>query len=185
MQDTVKPSSSTADPQVHPSAAEATGNSSGPPRAGRPEAAAAIWDWRGERAAGDQAGSAAHHRRQGVIQALVGAAVGMAIFLFWRPGIAYLVWTISTLTLLAALLSPEGVYAAIGRGIAGLSRWVGRLLGYVLLVPLFFLFFTLFGWLFRGGRKDRLERWFDRETASYWKPRQDGDRTLADYERQF
>lgn len=180
----MKPSPSPAETELRGSAA-AAGNTSGPPRAGRPEAAAAIWGRRGESATGEETASVAHHRRQGVIQALVGGAVGTVIFFFWHPAIAYLAWSLSALTLVAALLSPEGAYAAIGRGIAWLSRGVGRVLGYVLLVPLFFLFFTLFGRLFRGGRKDRLERWFDRDTSSYWKPRPDGDRTLADYERQF
>lgn len=171
-----------ADPAA---AAPAPGNSSGPPRPGRPEASAAVWDWRGERSPVAAEDPAARHRRHGVIQALVGALIGTLVFFFWHPWIAYLAWSLSAVTLAAALLSPQRAYAAIGRGVAAFSRGVGRVLGYVLLVPLFFLFFTLFGRLFRRGRRDRLERFFEPGAASYWKRRRDGRRTLADYERQF
>ena len=66
-----------------------------------------------------------------------------------------------------------------------LSLQVGRLLGMVLLVPLFYGFFMVYGLLFRGGRRDKLERYFDKDVESYWKIRNDKKRDLRFYERQF
>lgn len=173
-----------AAPEEAPVASRPLGSSSGAPRCGRPEAAAAIWRWRQEGGGGDAA-EAARQRRRGVIQAAVGVVAGAAVFFFWRREAAYVVWAVSAVTLALALVSPLGAFAALGRGLARFSHWVGRALAWVLFVPVFFLFFTLFGRLLRSGRRDRLERWFDRGAASYWQRRPDGDRTLADYRRQF
>jgi hypothetical protein len=173
-----------AAPDAPPTTSRALGSSSGAPRPGRPEAAAAIWRWREVGGEGDR-GEAARQRRRGVIQALVGAVAGVAVFFFWRREAAFVVWAVSAVTLALALASPLGAYAALGRGLARFSHWVGRALAWVLFVPVFFLFFTLFGRLLRSGRRDRLERWFDRRAPSYWKQRPDGERTLADYRRQF
>jgi hypothetical protein len=49
---------------------------------------------------------------------------------------------------------------------------VGRLLTWVLLVPLFYAFFLPFGALLRRGRSDRLARRFDAGATSYWEPRE-------------
>jgi hypothetical protein len=154
-------------------------------RPGRPQAAAAVWDWRGERPPGQAAPTAWHLRREGLIRALAGAALGAAAFLFWHRTPAYVVWAVSALTLFLALTSPAGAYAALGRGLAAFGRLVGRVLAVVLLTPVFLLFFLPFRLLLRSGRRDRLERFFDREAPTYWKRRQDPERTRAFYERQF
>ena len=156
-----------------------------PLRPGRPEAAAAIWDWRGERAPAPLAPSTARLRLEGLVRSLVGAAIGTAVFFLWHRNVAYVVWASAALTLLAAMASPTGAYAALGRGLAAFGRAVGRVLTVVLLTPVFLLFFLPFRLLLRGGRRDRLERWFDRELPSYWKRRDEPERTKASYERQF
>jgi hypothetical protein len=99
--------------------------------------------------------------------------------------LAYVAWGISALILLLALISPAGAYAALGRGLEAFGRLVGRVLAVVLLTPVFFLFFTLFGRLFRTGRRDRLERWFDAAAPSYWHRRDDPPRSAASYEKAF
>jgi hypothetical protein len=151
------------------------------PAAGRPEAAAAVWDWRrnGESAAGD---GPSRLRRRALVEAAVAAAAGGLLF-FWKPPLAWVAWTIGAATLLAALLSPEGLYAGIRRGVAWFGHAVGQVLTVVLLVPLFFGFFAVFGALFRRGRRNRMEPRFDRAAPSYWKRRDARERTLADYER--
>ena len=79
----------------------------------------------------------------------------------------------------------DGVYAAIGRGLALLGHGIGRLLAIVLLTPLFWLVFVPFGRLLRGGRRDKLERWFDVAAPSYWHRREGRPRTKRSYERAF
>lgn len=163
-----------------------------PPRPGRPEAAAVVWDWRGVGGEGGAAAPAslgrplaARLRREGLVRALVAGVAGAAVFFLWHRGAAYVVWTIAGLTLLAALASPTGAYAALGRGLAAFGRAVGRVLAVVLLTPLYFLFFVPFRALLRSGRRDRLERWFDRGAGTYWRRRSDPERTRESYERQF
>lgn len=153
-------------------------------RPGRPEAAAAIWRWKGA-AAPAASLKAAALRREGVIRALVGAVVGGVLFALGLHRLAYVAWGISTLILLAALVSPAGAYAAIGRGLQAFGRLVGRVLAVLLLTPVFFLFFLPFGRLLRGGRRDRLERWFDRAAPTYWRRRDDAPRTAGSYGKAF
>jgi hypothetical protein len=151
---------------------------------GRPEAAAAAWDRRrGE--ASPQAGEPPPRlRRRALVEAAVGAAAGALLYL-WRPAVAGVAWSLAALVLAAALASPTLVYAGFRRAVAWLGHAVGQLLTVVLLVPVFLGFFALGGGLFRRGRRNRMERRFDRAAPTYWKRRPEGERTLADYERMF
>jgi hypothetical protein len=124
-------------------------------------------------------------RREGVLRALVGGAAGGIFLALGARSMAQIAWGVSGFVLLAALLSPTGIYAAIGRFLALFGRFVGKVLAVVFLTPAFFLIFLPFGWLLRRGRKDRLERWFDRAAPSYWHRREDAPRTRASYEKAF
>ena len=152
-------------------------------RPSRPEAATVAWPWKTE-AARSNAPTAGALRREGVLRGLVGLAIGTALY-FWKPPLAYVAWSLSGFVLLAALVSPGGLYAAIGRGLARFGEWVGRFLAVVLLTPVFFLFFLPFGRLTRWGRRDKLERWFDSATSTYWHARTDPPRDRAFYEKAF
>lgn len=157
-------------------------------RAGSPAAAAAVWRWRDASPA--FALAAARERRrtlrwQGVLRALVGAAVGGVLFYLGATILARVAWAGAGVVLLAALASPDGAYAAIGRGLARLGHGIGRLLAIVLLTPVYWIFFVPFGRLLRSGRRDRLERWFDATAPTYWHRRTDALRTKASYERAF
>jgi hypothetical protein len=158
-----------------------------PPRTGDPRAADAIWNWRDAR--GGQAGhapdAAAHAQREGTIRAIVGAVIGVVIFLFWHRPLAWVVWSIAALTFGAAVLSPVGIYRWIQVGVNRLAEWVSSILTWLVLPIFFFVFCFPFGAVARRGRNDRLERWFDRGLPSYWKRRKDHDRNAAFYERQF
>lgn len=144
----------------------------------------AIWDWRGATATGS-ADPAAALRRTGLIQALVGAAVAALLWAFDRPLLAAIVGSIAAFTLVAALASPTGLYAAIHRGLAVLGGWIGRFLTVVLLTPLFFGFFAVFGGLFRRGSRDKLDRRLDPDAPTYWRQRDDGEPSRDRYERHF
>jgi hypothetical protein len=151
---------------------------------GRPEAGAAIWDWQ----ARSQASDSEERRRaplHGALQAAVGGAIGALIYLLWSRTLGAVVWTIAALTLATALSSPLRAYAAIRRAVGLLATAVGVGMGWLLLTPLYFLFFVPFGLLFRSGRRDRLERWFDPHSPTYWKRRRVETLSASDYERQF
>jgi hypothetical protein len=153
------------------------------PPAGRAEAAAAIWDWRRALGArGDAAAEASRKRLRGVIQALVAAGMGAVLLFFSLRTPAFLALGLAGLVGVSALVAPLSLFAAIEHAFLGLGRWTGALLGWVLLVPVFYLFFAPFGRLLRRGRRDRLQRRFDREAPSYWEPHR-GLRVASDSHR--
>jgi len=155
-------------------------------RPGKAEAAATVWRWR-EKGDARVAGIARRRklRREGLIRALVGGVIGGFLFYFGATLFARVAWAGSAVVLLAALASPAGLYSAIGRGLALLGHGIGRLLAVLLLTPVFLFFFVPFGRLLRGGRRDRLERWFDPAATTYWRRRDDAPRTTSSYERAF
>ncbi|MDQ3035266.1 MAG: hypothetical protein M3Y87_22860 [Myxococcota bacterium] len=142
---------------------------SDPVRRGRPEAAAAIWSWR-DRDALERARLKAL-RRGGVLRAVVAVIAASVLAFFERPIMASIAIGIGLLTLVLALVSPGGAYASLSRGVDRVGALIGAILTYVLLTPVFFLFFLPFGMLMRRGARDRLRRRFERERASYWTKR--------------
>lgn len=162
--------------------------SSASARSGTPAAAAVAWRWRetaGADGAADRLARRRRLRREGLLRAAIGGVVGGGLFLLGATLLARVAWTGAGFVLLAALASPEGLYAAIGRGLALLGHAVGRLLAIVFLTPVFLLFFVPFGLLLRRGRRDRLERWFDPAAATYWHRRDDAPRTKSSYDKAF
>lgn len=153
---------------------------SDPVRAGRPEAAAVIWDWRGE--ADDSRHRAKHARRGALIRFVVASAAGAIFFVLHRPVAASIAGGIGTLTLILALASPLGAYAKLDRVVTRAGELVGTVFTWVLLAPVFYLFFTPFGFLFRRGARDPMKRRFEPSAPTYWKKRAD-DR--ADLERPY
>jgi len=111
--------------------------------------------------------------------------MGALFFGFDAVRLAAVAWGLAGVVLLAALLSPSGMYAAIGRALALLGHGIGRALAVLLLTPVFFLFFLPFGRLLRRGRRDRLERGKERSLPSYWHRRDDRPRTKSSYEKAF
>ncbi|HJL18757.1 MAG TPA: hypothetical protein RMH99_24055 [Sandaracinaceae bacterium LLY-WYZ-13_1] len=141
-----------------------------PVRRGRPEASAAVWDWRGDR--DERASRAARLRRGGMVRAAVAAVAGGAFFFFDRPVVASVAWGVGGLTLVLALASPLGAYAAVERGVARVGEAVGAVLTWLLLAPVFYLFFAPFGLLFKRGRRDPMKRALERDAETYWEKRE-------------
>lgn len=156
-------------------------------RSGNPAAAAAAWRWRDSAPAAAAARRERRRalRREGALRALAGAALGGVLIFLGAAILARVAWVGAGVVLLAALASPDGLYSAIGRGLALLGHGIGRLLAIVLLTPVYWIFFVPFGRLLRAGRRDRLERWFDAAAPTYWHRRTDAARTKASYERAF
>lgn len=149
-------------------------------RPGRPEAAAVIWSGEPHRESQPQAGRA---RLRGVVRALVVACVGSLVFLYWSRVIGTIALSIAIIVGLSALISPNGVYAAIERLVDKLAHATGVALSWVLLIPVFYLVFLPFGLLFRRGRRDSMKRFIDEDCESYWEIREPGDALST--ERQF
>jgi hypothetical protein len=151
---------------------------------GRPEAAAVVWDWR-NRATGSSGPGAARMRLQGLVQAEVAAGFGGVLFLFWSQTIGSIVLTVAGIVGFSALVSPLGLFAAIERLFLALGRATGRLLTWILLVPVFYGFFAPFGQLLRRGRRDRLKRRLEPEAATYWEPHEGPTAASSSLERQY
>ncbi len=140
------------------------------PRPGRPEASALIWSWRTGEAETRDAGDARRYRLRAALQALAGAAFGLCFYLLWSRAIAYAAFGIASIILLSGLLSPMGLYAGLHHLFEATGRTVGRIMTWVVLVPIFYLFFLPFGTLMRRGRRDALKRFFDSDAETYWEP---------------
>lgn len=153
------------------------------PRAGRPEAASVIWRWRDLPGPTGRGPSARRARLVGTAQALVGALAATLLYRFWSTTMGTVVYAVSALILLSALLSPGGAYRAIQGLFDSLGHATGRALTWLVMVPLFYLFFFPFGLLMRRGRRDRMKRRFEPDLASYWEPHKAF--SAADHERQF
>jgi hypothetical protein len=153
------------------------------PIAGRAEAAAEIWDWRRAKdARRDEAAEARRSRLRGAVQALVAASAGAILLFFSLRWPAFLAFALAGVLGLSAIVASRSLHVAIERGLQALGRGTGTLLGWVLLVPVFYLFFAPFGRLLRRGRRDRLQRRFDPDAESYWEPHR-GMRVASDSHR--
>jgi hypothetical protein len=122
----------------------------------------------------------------GTIQAAVGFAAA-ALFYFWlhRPVMASVVCGLATVNLLAALLSPLGLYRHITAAVGVLGRVIGQVVTWLLMPIVYLLLFTLFGLALRAFGKLRLSRRPDRTLPTYWRDLSTVDRSPASYERQF
>jgi len=153
-------------------------------QAGRPEAAAEIWNWREPRAEAAQE-SPQRARVLGSLQGLGTAAFAALLFVYWSQVIGALVLCLSGVVLGAALISPTGLYLGIRRGFGALARLTGRGMTWVLMVPIFYLIFLPFGQLFRRGRRDRLKRYYEADAESYWDAHEGPTAASQQYDRQY
>jgi hypothetical protein len=136
-------------------------------KAGSPAASAEIWRWR---ASSDGSEPAPRVRLRASVQALAGVACGLASLVLWSRPIAYLAFSMAALVFASAWVSPGGLYAGLQRLFDATGRAIGRAMTWLLLAPLFYLFFLPFGAIFRRGRRDRLRRYFDADADTYWEP---------------
>jgi hypothetical protein len=134
-----------------------------------PKASAVIWRWR-ETEAEAPGPSAASVRVRGSLQALAGYAVAVAIHLFWSQTVAIVAFALTTVVLFCALVSPHGLYSLVRRLFDATGRVVGHAMTWIVMIPIFYLFFLPFGMLLRRGRNDRLRRYYESEAETYWEP---------------
>jgi hypothetical protein len=145
-------------------------------RRGSAEASAVVWRWR-EQDENEKA-RAAKLVRGATLRAVVAAVAGGVFYFVGRHLLAHVAWAVGGITLLLALASPRA-YAAVDRAVSAVSHGVGRALTWILLAPVFYLFITPYGLLFRRGARDPMKRRFERSLPSYWKKREE-DRANLD-----
>ncbi len=155
------------------------------PRPGRPEAAAIVWNWREPGPTTAAPPEAARLRLRGALQGMIGLGVGALVLGFVSRPLGLFIVGVASLILLAALLSPTGLFAAIDRGMLALGRGVGQAISWLTLPLVFYLFFVPFGLSFRRGRRDSMKRFYEPSASSYWSDRTQGIVASASRSRQF
>jgi hypothetical protein len=110
-------------------------------------------------------------RRAGVLRGLVALCAAGMLFFFGRWLASSVAVAVGALTLVLATTSPTKAYVALMRSVERIGERIGMLLAWLLLTPVFFLFFVPFGLLTRRGRGDRMGRRFDRAAETYWTTR--------------
>ena len=149
------------------------------------DAAPLDWGWGDVQVAAAPAPAPRQIRIRGAVQFLVGATVATLFYLFGPTGIAYAVYAFASLILISALFSPTGLYAGFDRLFHWTGLAVGRVLTWMLMVPLFYGVFLPFGLLFRRGARDRLRRRMQPDAATYWEPHQGSTAASASHTRQY
>ena len=142
-----------------------------------------IWPWRdGSQKPPHDIGGV---RKRAVVQALIALAIAGALLWFDHVFLAGLTVAVSSVGLVAALISPLGAYATVERGLQMFARGVATVVGWLVLVPLFYLFFLPFALLFRRGASDPMRRFYQRSATSYWTDREPVSERQAARRRQF
>jgi hypothetical protein len=143
------------------------------------EASRAIWDWRNK--------GARREARPSRGAAFIGLAVGsvVAAILFWYGHLVMMavVLTISLGMFTCALFIPKA-YQVIQAFLQKFSHAVGQVLTWVLLIPFFYMGFSLGRLVQKLARRDPMTRGWRPEQASYWVDRQ-AETDKEQYKRQF
>ncbi|MEM7480669.1 MAG: hypothetical protein AAF481_05810 [Acidobacteriota bacterium] len=143
------------------------------------------WNWRhSEQTAADSRQAASRARREGLIRALIGFTIAALLYL-WKPTLGMVAGGLTAFILLLALVAPLTAYRALTQGLAVFALWVARLVTWVLMTGLYFLFVTPAGWLLRAFGRLRLTFGAEAERTSYWEKSPEIEASLAPYRRQF
>ena len=140
----------------------------------------ATWNWRN--ATDAAAVDAAQLRRSGLLRAAIGVVAGAILLWFGGLWMACIAWGIAAVLGLTAAVSPGGAYAAIDGVLGRFANGVGQIIGWIVLVPVFFLVFVPFRVLARRGDADAMKRHYDPNATTYWRNRPAEEPSL---DRQF
>jgi hypothetical protein len=140
--------------------------------------ASAVWSWR-DSPQGDQGRASVPDRKRVAIESGVALLAGSILVLgFGKFAIGSIVFTIAALVFIGGFwLHP--VYRGFKRLGHGLAKAVGIGLSWTLLVPFFYICFTIGRACVLLSRRDPLQRGYVPEETSYWRPH----RLPADSER--
>ena len=130
------------------------------------EASRTIWQWRQSQSTTNPSSQS---RKKASIHLVIGAIVASLFFFFDIPRMATVVASISTFTFLLGLLSPNNLFPALQASLQRLGALLALVVTWVSMLPLFFLFFVPFRFLFRQKGKDSMKRFYDPNASTYWK----------------
>ncbi len=82
---------------------------------------------------------------------------------------ASIVISLSTLIFLLATLSPHHLFPKVDSFFQQFGHLLATCVTWVTLLPLFFLFFVPFRFLFRRNAKDSMKRFYEPNATTYWK----------------
>jgi hypothetical protein len=150
------------------------------------EAESVAWPWRNREIAerDREATHASALRKKGILQGIIGLAIGGGLYSLGHPTLATVAACLATLTLVLAIVSPTGAFASLERRLAQLGKVVGAVVTWIVMLPIFLFFFVPFGLLFRRGTSDKMQRVLDPNAKTYWRRRDDalgGERHLTQF----
>lgn len=151
----------------------------------RMDPSAVAWNWR--RAGGNEDTEKkldAAARKRGLIGGVVGLAIAAAVYVWWRPGMAYVIAGIALALALLAVAAPPAY-----RKVAGLLDRFGHAVGmavtWVLMTVIYYLLFLPVGLLLRAQKKLAVTQHPDRRLPSYWSSTEGKPWTAESYRKQF
>ena len=135
---------------------------------------AAVWRWK-ERDGDATVARQTDTRKPGVIQFCIAVAIGL-LMLFWLKHlvIAVVIFSIASTMLALALFMPPA-FRAVERGFLWLAHWVGRGMTWLVLVPFYFLTFTVGRIFILVTKRDPLNRECPSGETTYWQKRRKVD----------
>lgn len=128
-------------------------------------AAEAIWRWQQPTV---DVNDERVFRRRGLVRAAVASCAAALLYGWGHAPLATVAAIVALFTATLAVTSPSGGYRGLERGLARLSNVVGRVVAWLVLLPVFFGFFVPFGLLFRRGSRDSMKRSFEPQSTTYW-----------------
>ena len=142
-----------------------------------------IWDWRSRGSDQFVKELRQKNRLHGGLQGMVALIVGGAFLYFKHPIPASFAFAMGVFILLASQIWPLGLYVRFQKSGVWLGRVMGAITAYLLLIPVYWLFFSPFHFFFRRGTKNKMNPQPNPQATSYWEDR--SDPTPDHYERQF
>jgi len=142
-----------------------------------------VWKWRqGSRE--ERGGDHGPARKAVVLESSILVLAGFLLLWFTeKAAIGWIVVFMGALTGCAGLFAPP-VYHALKRAGQKLGRIAGVCLTWLLLVPFFYICFSLGRLILAVRRKDPLHRRFPTDKKTYWEDRP-AVRDASHYERQY
>ncbi len=118
-----------------------------------------------------------------LIQAFVPAVVGLLFLVLKRPVASMVLCGVSAVVLISGLFIPP-VFCRIEQFGRWFGKWVGMIITWVLMVPVFYLVFLPGRLILKARGIDPMCRKFPTDLKTYWVPRKPVT-NLDDYKRQF
>jgi hypothetical protein len=146
---------------------------------------AVAWDWR--RAEGDKDADRkkdAATRNRGLLGGVVGLAVAVAAYLWWKPGAAYAIAGVAVALALLALAAPPA-YRKVTGLLDRFAHVVGVAVTWVFMTLIYYVLFFPVGLLLRAQKKLAVTQHPDRRLPTYWSSTEGKPWTAESYRKQF